>query len=75
MRVSRQRIRALETLPQRWSHLTLPYRASLSLLRRGKDFSVAKSEGEVKGEMCVHRRLAKGSQCVAEPVLQEGFPP
>jgi hypothetical protein len=35
-------------------NLTLPYRASLSLVRRGKDFSVAKSEGEVLSEMCVH---------------------
>ncbi len=26
-------------------NLTLPYRASLSLSRRGKDFGVAKSEG------------------------------
>ncbi|NMF67190.1 hypothetical protein, partial [Brasilonema octagenarum] len=34
--------------------LTLPCRASLSLLRRGKDFCVAKSEGEVLSEMCVH---------------------
>jgi energy-coupling factor transporter ATP-binding protein EcfA2 len=32
-------------------------RASLSLVRRGKDFSAAKSEGEVLSEMCVHRSL------------------
>ncbi|NMF65712.1 serine protease [Brasilonema octagenarum UFV-OR1] len=48
------------TLPYRASlwkvgsgNLTLPYRASLSLVRRGKDFREAKSEGEVKSEMCV----------------------
>ena len=35
-------------------NLTLPYRASLSLVRRGKDFSYAKSEGEVLCEMGVH---------------------
>ncbi|NMF62151.1 hypothetical protein DP113_13400 [Brasilonema octagenarum UFV-E1] len=34
-----------QTLRER--NLTLPYRASLSLVRRGKDFSAAKSEGEV----------------------------
>jgi hypothetical protein len=34
--------------PQLSVHLTLPYRASLSLLRRGKDFSADSSEGEVK---------------------------
>ncbi|NMG10069.1 tetratricopeptide repeat protein, partial [Brasilonema sp. UFV-L1] len=34
-------------------NLTLPYRASLSELRRGKDFSAAKSEGEILS----HRNL------------------
>ncbi|MBW4595742.1 MAG: hypothetical protein KME46_23265 [Brasilonema angustatum HA4187-MV1] len=38
-------------------NLTLPCRASLSLARRGKDFSAAKSEGEVKSEICVHDSL------------------
>ncbi|OKH52190.1 hypothetical protein NIES2130_32545 [Scytonema sp. HK-05] len=38
-------------------NLTLPYRASLSLVRRGKDFSAAKSEGEVKSETSVWRNL------------------
>ncbi len=36
-------------------NLTLPYRASLSLARRGKDFSADSSEREVLNEMCVNR--------------------
>ena len=38
-------------LPVREENLTLPCRASLSLLRRGKDLRVGKSEGEVMGEV------------------------
>ncbi len=46
-------------------------RASLSLVRRGKDFSAAKSEGEVLSEMCVHRSRRKQRRGLRGGVLRK----
>ncbi|WP_211178780.1 hypothetical protein, partial [Brasilonema octagenarum] len=50
--------------------LTLPCRASLSLLRRGKDFSAAKSEGEVKSTWIkrIHLRLCSSERYIYREV-------
>jgi cobaltochelatase CobN len=52
-------------------NLTLPYRASLSLLRRGKDFSAAKSEGEVLGSVLnwIQSRLLPALQQTHEEIF------
>ena len=51
-------------------NLTLPYRASLSLLRRGKDFSEAKSEGEVLSKATTDEKFRDYEQACARYIAE-----